>query len=79
MKSTASSTTPTTLIATPVLEACLESLYELSAEWHWKRGTTKANQQEMDELDILIGKIQRATDKTNARSVRSCGVRDLKQ
>lgn len=55
------SITPTTLIAIPVLEACLEYLYELSAAWSWKRGTTQSNQQQMDELDVLIGKLQRAT------------------
>ena len=57
------SITDTTLVARPVLAACLDALYELSAEWRWKRGTTKPNQREMDELDILIGKIQRALGK----------------
>ena len=51
------STTPTTLIATPVLDAAREFLWALQAQWEWKRETTSSNQRDMDELDILIGKL----------------------
>lgn len=42
-----------------ILEQTLEYLYKLSVINHWKRGGLDNHQKEMDDLDMLIGKIQK--------------------